>query len=143
MEYVFPLTEKHTWDCHQTPCASGAAVTTPIEMVHFMLEGSGGDCTASAIDDIVIRRHKKGEAQAFCTKGTSRECIVRNGEGGTPWDMCGAKSVQDTGATKESDCQGFCDAETGFDCTGFGFMMDPVRRPGQRPHACPPWWAAG
>jgi hypothetical protein len=51
--------------------------------------------------------------QAFCTKGTSRECKLRNGDSGVPWDMCGTKSVRETGATAESDCQGFCDAETG------------------------------
>jgi hypothetical protein len=69
--------------------------------VHFLIEPGPGDCTTQLIDNIVVRRHKRHEEQAFCTKGTSRECILRNGEGGTPWDMCGTKStVLNTGAFK-------------------------------------------
>lgn len=136
VEYTFPMaasTGTHVHDCTVTPCQNGAGVTAPIEMVHFMVEGSGGDCTTSFIDNIVIRRYRRNSNQAFCTAGNSRVCELRNDlvpgqdEGGTArtegWDMCGTKSVQDTGATKESDCQGFCDRETDFNCAGFGYRQ--------------------
>ena len=106
---------------------SGPAASNPIEDVHFMVEGTG-DCAANSmqfIDNIVVRRYHRHGHQTFCTAGNSRECTLRNPlvvgqeDGGTarsvPWDMCGTKSVRDTGATKESDCQGFCDAQVPVD----------------------------
>jgi hypothetical protein len=107
VEYVFPLTDNHV---------HGGAM--PIELVHFMVEAvaAAGDCTTSLIDNIVIRRHDSTKQQPFCTTGNSRDCQLRQN-----FDMCGSKAVSDNGATKQSDCQGFCDAATDISCTGFGY----------------------
>jgi hypothetical protein len=115
VEYVFPLTDQHI-HCQNPDSSACSNDPLPIAVSHFMVEGYGGDCASSMIDNIVIRRHDSTKQQPFCTTGNSRDCQLRQS-----WNMCGSKAISDNGATKESDCQGFCDAATDISCTGFGY----------------------